>query len=87
MDAQDSIAAGVLVDLRAQADVNSTIAEALGGDVVDQILRNEIISKELKLEMKALEVAFGIFSRSILRWPILRLEATAGCAKSCPEQR
>ena len=67
MDAQDSIAAGVLVDLRAQADVNSTIAEAilgtLGGDVVDQIFRNEIISKELKLEMSALEVAFGIFSR------------------------
>ena len=51
MDAQDSIAAGVLVDLRAQADENSTIAEALGGDVVDQILRNEIISKELKSKM------------------------------------
>ena len=51
MDARDSLAEGVLADLKTQVDAKSTIAAAilenLGDDVIDQALRNEIIPKEL----------------------------------------
>lgn len=64
---QDALAARVLADLRAQADANSTIAEAAlgdqGGDVINQIPRSAVIPKDLKLKLSALEVVFGIFPR------------------------
>ena len=71
MDAQGSLAAGVLADLKAQADANSTTTAAilgtLGDDVVDQALRNAIIPKEFKLEMSTPGVVLGIFPRG-RRW-------------------
>ena len=67
MDAQDTLASGVLADLKAQADakfiITAAILGTLGDDVIDQALRNATISKALKLEMSTPEVVFGIFPR------------------------
>ena len=67
MNAQDALAAGILADLKAQADAKSTIPPAFLGtlrdDVTDHSLRSAAISKELKFQMSKLEFVFGIFSR------------------------
>ena len=67
MDAQDSLAAGVLADLKAQAPGEFPIARAILGTLeevaIGQLLRNAIISKNPHLKMGTLEVAFSIFPR------------------------
>ena len=67
MGSPGDLAEGTRAGLTAQAAAEPYIAAAIlgsqGNDVIDQALRNSVISKELKLEMSTPEVVFGIFPR------------------------